>query len=119
MDLLGSGGGVLPARMVGGGGGCNMAVEVGLCFISDVDGLAGRLGFDPFIFLMPRFAFLPIMIFMNLKEAREKRKMEQFIREREKQPPAEKKRFNKLIKSLASQTAKPKRGTSRKGSRAG
>jgi len=54
---------------------------------------------------------------MNLKEAREKGKLEQFIREREKQPPAEKKRFQKLIKTVASQTLKPKRGTSRKGSR--
>jgi len=55
---------------------------------------------------------------MNLKQAREKGKIEQFIREREKQPPAEKKRFHKLIKTVASQTLKPKRGTSRKGSRA-
>jgi hypothetical protein len=55
---------------------------------------------------------------MNLKEAREKGKMEQFIREREQQPPAEKKRFHKLIKTVASQTLKPKQGTSRKGSRA-
>ena len=54
---------------------------------------------------------------MNLKEARAKNKLEQFIREREKQPPVEKKRFQKLIKSVASQTVKPKRGTSRKGSR--
>jgi hypothetical protein len=56
---------------------------------------------------------------MNLKEAREKGRVEQFIREREKQPPAEKKRFQKLIKSVASQMKKPKPGTSRKGSRAG
>jgi hypothetical protein len=56
---------------------------------------------------------------MNLKEAREKGKMEQFIREREKHPPANKKRFHKLIKTVASQTVKSKQGTSRKGSRAG
>ncbi len=54
---------------------------------------------------------------MNLKEAREKNKLEKFIREREQQPPADKKRFHKLIKTVASQTLKPKRGTSRKGSR--
>ena len=54
---------------------------------------------------------------MNLKEAREKNKLENFIREREKQPPADKKRFQKLIKTVASQTLKPKRGTLRKGSR--
>jgi hypothetical protein len=50
---------------------------------------------------------------MNFKEAREKNKMEQFIRERENQPPASKKRFKKLVKSMASGTAKPKRGTSK------
>ena len=55
---------------------------------------------------------------MNLKQAREKGKLEQFIREREKQSPADKKRFNKLVKTVASQTLKPKQGTSRKGSRA-
>jgi hypothetical protein len=55
---------------------------------------------------------------MNLKQAREQGKMDQFIREREKQPAADKKRFNKLVKTAASQTLKPKRGTSRKGSRA-
>jgi hypothetical protein len=55
---------------------------------------------------------------MNLKEAREQGKLDQFIRERDKQPPADKKRFHKLIKTVASQTVKPKRGTSRKGSRA-
>lgn len=54
---------------------------------------------------------------MNLKQARAKGKLEQFIREREKQPPADKKRFHKLITSAASQTKKPKSGTSRKGSR--
>ncbi len=59
----------------------------------------------------------PLCNKMNLKEARSKGKMEQFIREREQQPPADKKRFNKLVKTVASQTLKPKRGTSRKGSR--
>jgi hypothetical protein len=54
---------------------------------------------------------------MHLKEAREKGKMEQFIREREKQPPADKKLLQKLITVAASQTLKPKQGTSRKGSR--
>jgi hypothetical protein len=56
---------------------------------------------------------------MNLKQARDQGKMKQFIKEREKQPPADKKRLQKLIKSAASQTLKPKQGTSRKGSRAG
>ena len=56
---------------------------------------------------------------MNLKEAREKNKLSQFIREREKQPPADKKRFQTLVKTVVSQTEKPKLGTSRKGSRAG
>jgi hypothetical protein len=55
---------------------------------------------------------------MNLKQAREKNKLEQFIREREKQTPADKKRFHKLIKTVDSQMKKPKSGTSRKGSRA-
>jgi hypothetical protein len=57
---------------------------------------------------------------MNLKEARAKGKMEQFIKEYEgKYPPANKRRLKRLIKSMALGTAKPKRGTSRKGSRAG
>ena len=55
---------------------------------------------------------------MNLKEARAKNNLEQFIRERESQSPADKKRLQKLIKTAALGTAKPKRGTSRKGSRA-
>jgi hypothetical protein len=56
---------------------------------------------------------------MNLKEAREQGKMEQFIKEHdEKYPPANKKRLAKLLKSVVSGTVKPKRGTSRKGSRA-
>ena len=50
---------------------------------------------------------------MNLKEAREKNKIEQFIRERESHPPANKKRFKKILKSMALGTAKPKRGTSK------
>ena len=54
---------------------------------------------------------------MNLKEAREKGKMEQFIRERENHPPADKERLHHIIKSMALGTAKPKRGTSRKGYR--
>ena len=55
---------------------------------------------------------------MNLKEAREKGKMAQFIKEHdEKYPPANKKRLAKLLKSVVSGTAKSKRGTSRKGSR--
>jgi hypothetical protein len=54
---------------------------------------------------------------MNLKEAREKGKMEQFIKEYdEKYPPANKKRLAKLLKSVVLGTVKPKRGTSRKGS---
>jgi hypothetical protein len=55
---------------------------------------------------------------MNLKEARAKGKMEQFIKEYDaKYPPANKKRFTKILKSMVSGTAKPKLGTSRKGSR--
>jgi hypothetical protein len=50
---------------------------------------------------------------ISLREAREKNKMEQFIRERENQPPASKKRFKKVLKSMASGTAKPKKGTSK------
>lgn len=50
---------------------------------------------------------------MNFKQARDQNKIEQFIRERENQPPADKKRLKKIIKSMASGTAKPKRGTSR------
>jgi hypothetical protein len=56
---------------------------------------------------------------MTLKEAREKNKLAQFIKEREKDtPPANKRKFSRLLKSIISGTAKPKRGTSRKGSRA-
>jgi hypothetical protein len=54
---------------------------------------------------------------MNFKQAREKNKIEQFIKEHdEKYPPANKKRLTKLLKSVVLGTAKPKRGTSRKGS---
>lgn len=53
---------------------------------------------------------------MHLKEAREKNKIEQFIREREGQPPASKKRFKKILKSMASGTVKPEKGTSQKDS---
>jgi len=57
---------------------------------------------------------------MTLKEAREKGNMKQFIKEHDsKFPPADKKRFQKLIKIAALGTAKSKRGTSQKGSRAG
>jgi hypothetical protein len=55
---------------------------------------------------------------MNLKEARAKGKMDQFIKQYdEKYPPANKKRLERVLKSMVSGTAKPKRGTSRKGSR--
>ena len=54
---------------------------------------------------------------MNLKQAREQGKIDEFIRERESQAPAAKKRFQKLIKSVVSKTEKPKRRTSRKGFR--
>jgi hypothetical protein len=52
---------------------------------------------------------------MNLKEAKEKGEMDQFVKEHDaKFPPADKKRFQKLIKTVALGTAKPKRGTSKK-----
>jgi len=55
---------------------------------------------------------------MTLKEAREKNKLEQFIREREKDtPPGNMRRFKRALKSIVSGTAKSKPGTSRKGSR--
>jgi hypothetical protein len=55
---------------------------------------------------------------MHLKEAKAKGKLEQFIAENEKKyPRASKKHFHGLIKAAALGTAKPKRGTSRKGSR--
>jgi hypothetical protein len=55
---------------------------------------------------------------MNFKQARDQNKIEDFIKEREGHPPADKKRLKKLINSMALGTAKPKRETSRKGSRA-
>jgi hypothetical protein len=56
---------------------------------------------------------------ITLKEAREKGKMEQFICEHEKtHPRASKQHFHGVIKAMALKTVKPKRGTSRKGSRA-
>jgi hypothetical protein len=54
---------------------------------------------------------------MNFKEARKQNKIGQFIKEREGQPPANKKFLDKTIKSMALGTAKPKPGTSRKGFR--
>ena len=54
---------------------------------------------------------------MNLKEAREQNKIAQFVKEREGQPPADKKRLKSLIKSMVLGTAKPRPETSRKGSR--
>ena len=54
---------------------------------------------------------------MHLKEARDNNKMEQFAREHEKtHPVASKHHFHGVIKAMASQTEKPKQGTSRKGS---
>lgn len=50
---------------------------------------------------------------ISLRDARAKNKMEQFIREREDQPAASKKRFKKVLKSMASGTSKPKKGTSK------
>jgi hypothetical protein len=55
---------------------------------------------------------------MHLKEARTKNKLEQFATEHEKtHPVASKHHFHGVIKVMALKTAKPKRGTSRKGSR--
>ena len=57
---------------------------------------------------------------MNLKEARTKGQVEQFIKEHElKFPHADKKNFQKLIKAAASGTLKPKSGTSKKRGHAG
>ncbi len=54
---------------------------------------------------------------MHLKEAREKGKLKHFIKEREKtHPKASHKHFHGVVKSMASQTVEPKRGTSRKDS---
>ncbi len=55
---------------------------------------------------------------MNLREALGKRSLERFIKTREKQhTKASHKHFHGAVKSMASKTAKPKRGTSKKGSR--
>jgi len=55
---------------------------------------------------------------MHLKEARAKNKLEQFVKEREKtHPHASKHHFHGVIKAMALKTAKPKRGTSQRGSR--
>lgn len=55
---------------------------------------------------------------MNLKEARSKNKLSQFIKEREKDTPkGSKKKFNKVVKAMALKTSTSKRGTSKKGSR--
>jgi hypothetical protein len=56
---------------------------------------------------------------MNLKQAQRKNKLAQFIKEREKEAPANRKRFNRLLKSMASKTAKAKRETSASGSNDG
>jgi len=54
---------------------------------------------------------------LNLKQAREKNKLPQFIKEQEKQKSkADKRRFTKVLKAMSSRTAKPVQGTSRKGS---
>jgi hypothetical protein len=54
---------------------------------------------------------------MHLKEARAKGKLAHFIKEREKtHPQASHKHLHGAIKSMALKTAKPKRGTSRRGS---
>ena len=55
---------------------------------------------------------------MNLKTAKDKNKLEHFIAEREKtHPRASHKHFHGVVKSMASGTAKPKKGTSKKASR--
>lgn len=53
----------------------------------------------------------------TLKEAREKGKMKQFIKEREKDmPPADKKRFDKTLESMTSGKSSKARKPSKKGS---
>jgi hypothetical protein len=57
---------------------------------------------------------------MHLKHARSKKKMEDFIKEREKtHPVASGHHSHGGLKSMASGKSKPKPGTSRKGSRGG
>lgn len=53
---------------------------------------------------------------ISLKEAQKKGKLEQFAKEHANDAPADKKKFNKLLKTMVSQKKKPVRGTSRKGS---
>ena len=54
---------------------------------------------------------------LTLKEAREKGKLKQFIKERSDQPPADAERFERLINTAAKpKTAKTSRKSSRKGS---
>jgi hypothetical protein len=56
---------------------------------------------------------------MHLKEARVKNKIPQLIEEHGKEYPyASKHHFHSVLKSMVSGTAKPKRGTSKKRSRA-
>ena len=55
---------------------------------------------------------------MNLKEAREKNNLAQFVRERQKETPANRRTFNRVVKAMVSQTSSPMKGTSQKGSRA-
>ncbi len=55
---------------------------------------------------------------MHLKEAKAQNKLEHFITEKEKtHPRASHLHFHAVIKSMSAGTVKPKRGTSRKGSR--
>jgi hypothetical protein len=55
---------------------------------------------------------------MHLKEAIAKNKLGEFAKEHSKtHPRASRQHFHGVLKSMASETAKPKRGTSRKGSR--
>ena len=51
---------------------------------------------------------------MNLKQAKAKNKIDQFIKEREqlKQPPGHKARFKQAVKSMALRKKKPVSGTS-------
>jgi len=54
---------------------------------------------------------------MNLRDARDKGKLKEFIREQEKKTkPGSKRRFTRLVKNMTSQSSKPTPGTSRKGS---
>jgi hypothetical protein len=56
---------------------------------------------------------------MHLKEAREKNKIPQLIKEHGKEyPRASKHHFHAVMNSMVSGTAKPKQGTSKKRSRA-